>query len=251
MASPGQKSSRSPSRPAARAKAPLATVSIVGPGGVSLKGGKRPKRGFGKDSMLRADRADASSLLLRRYGEAFAQSGETGKAVSFKVEVSPDGSARATPVEAVGADHGIVQVETQHERNPELEQALAAARQRGQIAAAEILKGSDMLSADDFAKRLGTSRMTVNTKRQNGQVLGLDGAKRGFRFPVWQLDAEGKPYPEIAVLHDRLGAPWAVYRLLIQRQAALGGLTGRQALERQMGRNLVALAESVARGDFA
>jgi hypothetical protein len=40
---------------------------------------------------------------------------------------------------------------------------------------------------------LGTTRVTVNTKRQSGQVLGLDGAKRGFRFPVWQLDAEGKP----------------------------------------------------------
>ncbi len=91
-----------------------------------------------------------------------------------------------------------------------LQTALAEARKRGQLRAAEILGGDDMMSADAFAKVLGTPPVTVNTKRQSGQVLGLSGAKRGFRFPVWQLNMEGRPYPELPVLHQRLGGPWGL-----------------------------------------
>ena len=92
-----------------------------------------------------------------------------------------------------------------------------------------------MLSAEDFAKVLGTSRVTVNTNRQNGQVLGLDGAKRGFRFPLWQLDS--------------LGSAWAVYRFLVQPQRELDGLTRREGLARGRSRSILQAAESVAR-DF-
>lgn len=136
------------------------------------------------------------------------------------------------------------------DEDAELEAALAAARERGRLRAADILGSDDMLSAEAFAKILGTTRVTVNTKRQSGQVLGLDGAKLGFRFPVWQLDAEGKPYAELAVLHERLGGPWAVYRFLVQHHGALDGLTGREALERGRGRDAIAAAEGIAWGDF-
>ena len=74
-----------------------------------------------------------------------------------------------------------------------------------------------MLSADDFAALIGTSRVTVNAKRQNHQILGLDGAKRGYRFPAWQLDENGKPFAALPDLFDRLGdSPWAVYRFLVE-----------------------------------
>jgi len=188
--------------------------------------------------------------LLQRYGEAVARSHEAGRPMSFRVEVDPDGGATVTAVEDATGEAGAFPVEEVRERSPELDRALAVARERGRIRAADVLGGADMLSADDFAELLGTTRVTVNTKRQHGQLLGLDGAKRGFRFPAWQLDADGKPYPELAVLLDRLGAPWAVYRLLVQPQSALGGLTGREALERGKGPELVAAAEGIARGDF-
>lgn len=136
-----------------------------------------------------------------------------------------------TPVEEATAAPEPV-VEAAQAPDAELGAALAAARERGRLRAAEILGGDDMLNADAFAKVLGTTRATVNTKRQAGQVLGLDGAKRGFRFPVWQLNAEGKPYAELSMLHERLGGPWAVYRFLVQPHGELDGLTGREALER-------------------
>jgi hypothetical protein len=131
----------------------------------------------------------------------------------------------------------------------ELKAELTAARELGRLRAAEILGGDDMLSAEAFARTLGTSRVTVNAKRQSGKILGLGGAKRGFRFPVWQLDAEGKPYAELAALHERLGGPWAVYRFLAQPHGELDGLTGREALERRKGTAALEAAESVGR-DF-
>ena len=39
-----------------------------------------------------------------------------------------------------------------------------------------------MLSADDFAALIGTSRVTVNAKRQTHQFFGLEGVRRGYQF---------------------------------------------------------------------
>lgn len=186
--------------------------------------------------------------LLQSYGDAIAKSREAGRRVSFRVDVDPEGETIVTPFEeTIAAPEPVAEEATAPD--PELQAALAAARERGRLRAAEILGGEDMLSADAFAEMLGTTRVTVNTKRQGGQILGLDGAKRGFRFPVWQLDAEGKPYAELSVLHERLGGPWAVYRFLVQPHGELDGLTGREALERGKVRAALDVAESVGR-DF-
>uniref|UniRef100_E6VPH5 Uncharacterized protein n=1 Tax=Rhodopseudomonas palustris (strain DX-1) TaxID=652103 RepID=E6VPH5_RHOPX len=185
--------------------------------------------------------------LLQVYGDAITKSRTAGRPVSFRVEVDPEGETVLTPVEDVAVPEPVA--EEAGAPDAELEAALAAARERGRLRAADILGGDDMLSAEAFAKILGTTRVTVNTKRQSGQVLGLDGAKRGFRFPVWQLDAEGKPYAELAVLHERLGGPWAVYRFLVQPHGELDGVTGREALERGKVKAVLEAAESVGR-DF-
>lgn len=186
--------------------------------------------------------------LLQGYGDAIAKSRMAGRPVSFRVDVDPEGEMVVTPVEgAIAAPEPVV--EEAAAPDAELTAALAAARERGRLRAAEILSADDMLSAEDFAKMLGTTRVTVNTKRQSGQILGLDGAKRGFRFPVWQLDAEGKPYAELAALHERLSGPWAVYRFLMQPHGELDGLTGREALERGKVKAALEAAESVGR-DF-
>jgi hypothetical protein len=187
-------------------------------------------------------------VLLLGYSAAIAESVTAGRQVSFRVDVDPEGVTVVTPFEeAVAAFEPIAKDASA--RNSELEVALAAARKRGRLRAADILDRAEMLNADELAKRLGISRVTVNTKRQNGLILGLDGAKRGFRFPEWQLDAEDKPYVELAVLHERLGGPWAVYRFLVQPHGELNGLTGREALERGKGKAAIEAAESVGR-DF-
>jgi hypothetical protein len=188
------------------------------------------------------------STVLRRYKKAIAVSRATGKAVSFRVVVDARGGTDVTPLgEAAVASARAT--EKSVTRDPDLEAALSAARARGRLRAAEILEGDDMLSADQFAKRLGASRVTVNAKRRSGHVLGLEGAKRGFRFPVWQLDAEDKPYTVLAKLHQQLGGPWAVYRFLVQPHDELNGLTGLAALERGKNETALEAAESIGK-DF-
>lgn len=180
--------------------------------------------------------------LVEQYLRAARRSQEAGGAFSFRVEVDPAGEATVFPVEAARVEPAVAPA-------PGLQRALAAARERGRLLAAEVLSSDDMVSAEDFAAVLGTSRMTVNTKRQNGQLLGLDGAKRGFRFPLWQLDAEGKPFAELQALHEVLGGAWAVYRFMVQPLGELDGMTGREALARRRSQAVLRAAESVAR-DF-
>jgi len=197
-------------------------------------------------SRVLANSPKPMKALLQGYGDAIAKSRTAGRRVSFRVDVDPEGETIVTPVEEITVTS---ESEVDDVLAPELDVALAAARERGRLRAAEILSGDDMVSADAFARILGTTRVTVNTKRQSGQILGLDGAKRGFRFPVWQLDAEGRPYAALSILHERLGGPWAVYRFLVQPNGELDGLTGREALERGKIKATLEAAESVGR-DF-
>lgn len=190
--------------------------------------------------------------LLKGYGEAVAKSRAAGRAVSFRVEVDPTGGTTVTPLEEPPGGTAASQIEAADAIDDDLQRALEQARGRGRARAAEILAAEDMLSADQFAALLGTSRMTINTKRQNHQVLGLDGAKRGFRFPAWQVDEDGKPFSALPALFERLGGgPWSVYRFLVQAHPELDGLTGREALRRGKADQALEVAESIAQGTFA
>ena len=197
--------------------------------------------------------ADFKKVLLERYQEAVARSRKIGHRVSFRVEVDPAADAQTiTPVEEQPIASEIAfPVEDTGKPDAELEAALGAARERGRKRVAEIVAGDDMLSAAAFAKLLGTSRVTVNAKRQNGQVLGINGAKRGFRFPVWQLDTDGRPFAVLPALHATFGNnAWAVYRFLVSPHGALDRRTGLRALQQGEDAAVLAAAESVARGDF-
>ncbi|TPK60057.1 XRE family transcriptional regulator [Mesorhizobium sp. B2-4-19] len=197
--------------------------------------------------------ANFKKVLLERYQEAIARSRKFEHRVSFRVEVDPAADAQTiTPVEEQPvASDDVFPVEDTGKPDAELEAALAAARQRGRMRVAEIVAGEDMLSAEAFAKLLGTSRVTVNARRQSGQVLGIDGAKRGFRFPGWQLDKDGRPFGALSALHAALGnSAWAVYRFLVSRHGALDGRTGLRALQQGDDALVLAAAEGMARGDF-
>ncbi|MER8778561.1 XRE family transcriptional regulator [Mesorhizobium sp. M0977] len=192
-------------------------------------------------------------VVLERYQEAIARSRKIGHRVSFRVEVDAAADAQTiTPVEEQPiASDDIFPVEDTGMPDADLEAALAGARARGRKRVAEIVAGEDMLSADAFAKLLGTSRVTVNARRQSGQVLGIDGAKRGFRFPVWQLDEDGRPFGALPALHAMFGnSAWAVYRFLVSRHRALDGRTGLRALQQGDDASVLAAAEGMARGDF-
>jgi DNA-binding transcriptional regulator YiaG len=180
----------------------------------------------------------------RAYARAVQLSRQTGKEVRFVVDIGPDGAETVTGFEEGSASYaGPSQREARHS---ELGRALADARRRGQLRVAEILAGPEMLSADAFAARLGTTRATVTAWRHKHQVLGLEGATRGFRFPDWQVGPDGKPFRALPQLFDRLGEAWAVYRFLVQHHPELRGMTGREALQKGRVKAVIEAAESVA-----
>jgi hypothetical protein len=111
--------------------------------------------------------------------------------------------------------------------------ALAEAQERGVSRAVEILSGREMLSAADFAKYIGVSREAVRAKHQRDEILGIRGAKRGLRFPKWQVTPNGKLLPDLPQLFKLLGGDsWTVYRFLIQHHPELEGDTALSALLR-------------------
>jgi hypothetical protein len=180
--------------------------------------------------------------LIEAYAEALEKSRLSGRSVRFEVDVRPHGTFGITEFDVGSPDPEI---------DDDLAGALDAARAWGRERVADILSGDDMLAADAFATLIGTSRMTVNVRRRNQQVLGLEGARRGYRFPAWQVGEDGKPFAALPALFERLGGlPWTVYRFLVQSHAELGGITGREALRRGQMARAIEAAESVARGDF-
>jgi hypothetical protein len=129
----------------------------------------------------------------------------------------------------------------------DLDAALAEARERGVSRAALILARRDMLSASEFAKFIGVSREAVRGKHQRHEVLGLKGAKRGLRFPKWQVTSDGGLLPEFPRLFDLLGGDsWTVYRFLTQHHPELEGDTALSALQRGKISQVLVAAENTA-----
>jgi hypothetical protein len=179
-------------------------------------------------------------ILLESYAQALATSSATRQPVDLVIQVQPSG------------DHDLVSSTEMPtaESNP-LPDALAEARMRGKHMVAQILAGDEMLSVGDFASLLGTTRTTINTKRQKHVLLALHGATRGFRFPSWQIDSDGQPLAALPKLFRRLeDDAWAVYRFLTERHPELDGLTGLSALRRGKDKQALEVAESISHGTF-
>ncbi len=191
------------------------------------------------------DLSSFTGLLVRFYEKAEKRSRSSGRSESFVVKVVPGKTPQITLIETDARE-----VETARDGQDELERALAAARERGRTTAGEILSAPTMLSADKFASLIGTTRETVNVKRQKHQLLALDGSKRGYRFPDWQLDENGKPFTIFPQLFEHLGkSSWAVYRFLVQSHPELNGESGLDALRRGRDKEVLKVAESAVR-DF-
>lgn len=174
--------------------------------------------------------------VLAGMGRAARQAEDTQRPVKLTIMVQPDRTAPTVDVEA-GAD--------------DLDIALAEARTRGAARAAEILTGRDMLSADDFARLIGVTREAVRQKALRREALGLQGAKRGVRYPAWQVTRDGGLLPELPQLFALLGdSPWAVYRFLTQPSPTFKGAPPLETLRAGAVKPVLEAAEGIARGDF-
>jgi hypothetical protein len=176
--------------------------------------------------------------VLEVLAEAAEQAKQSGDAVALTVRVTP---RTAKP--------SITSAAVKHDA---LEEALIGARARGARHVAEILRDPDMLPGREFALLIGTSPETVNQKRKTGELLGLEGAARGIRFPKWQITNDGRPLPGLKSVFEILGGdPWMVYRFLTQRHNELAGASALDAMKSGRLDDVKNVAQNLKAGIFA
>jgi hypothetical protein len=130
--------------------------------------------------------------------------------------------------------------------------ALTAARARGMALKEELLADPDMLNTASIAERLGMSEEGVRLKRKRHEILGLEFAKRGIRYPGWQILPDRQLLPALPRLFALLGDdPWRLFRFLQQHHSELGGRRALEALRRGRVEAVLAAAENAASGAFA
>ncbi len=173
-------------------------------------------------------------IILSR---ADAKKVASGSAAAIKATV-----LTGEPVEAAG------------DQTPEqaLDRALKDARGRGKAVKERLLGDPEMLSTADMAERLGMSEEGIRLKRKRHEVLGLEFARRGIRYPRWQLSENRQLLPALPRLFSILGdSPWTVYRFLLQHHPELGGARAVDALKRGRIDGVLAAAENTASGAFS
>ncbi len=101
--------------------------------------------------------------------------------------------------------------------------SLAARQQR--------LAAADMISTDEAAQLVDTTRVTINAWIAKGRAVGLTQTKRGFRMPRWQF--EPSMWEALPKLSTALGTTegWALLSFLESPLGALDGRSPRQAIE--------------------
>lgn len=104
------------------------------------------------------------------------------------------------------------------------------------------LEADDMLSTDQAAELVGTTRVTINAWIAKGRAIGLTQTRRGFKLPSWQFEpAVWEAVPQLAkALGTQEG--WALLTFLETPLGALAGQTPRQAIEQGHAARVIELA---------
>lgn len=131
---------------------------------------------------------------------------------------------------------------------------LERARKRGADYRAAVLAGPDMLTGEEFGKKLGggITRQAVDAKRKAKEIFALSWGSRRMLYPAWQLETAifGRPLKRVlAALLEKEDDPWVVYRFFTTPEAALGDVTPLEALRRGRIDEVVSAAEVFANRD--
>ena len=188
-----------------------------------------------------ATKKGALGRLIAGYADTAAKAELTGQTFLVTYSVTPDGTAEA-----------VSEAPAEEATGGPLDAAIARAKARGATKVADILKGADMLTAREFGPLIGASHETVNAKRKRDEVLGLEGATRGVKYPSWQVTNAGLPLPGLARLFAVLGEqPWTVFRFLLTAHAELSGRTALDAMKSGQVDAVVEVADNLTTGTFS
>jgi len=107
----------------------------------------------------------------------------------------------------------------------------------------ERLRAADMISTDEAAQLVQTTRVTINAWIAKGRAIGLTQTKRGFRMPRWQF--EPSLWEALPRLSAALGTNegWALLSFLESPHGGLNGITPRQAIEQGQSDRVIKIAE--------
>ncbi|MCB5412415.1 helix-turn-helix domain-containing protein [Pseudogemmobacter faecipullorum] len=115
------------------------------------------------------------------------------------------------------------------EMDGDVAKAVARAQQRGRETAASVLNHPDMLTGEDIAQRMGMSRQAVYKATITNKLFALEGAKRGYRYPLWQIDEAGVRHKGLQEVISLVGNGWEALRFF---SASADGIFNRERLGR-------------------
>lgn len=199
--------------------------------------GARIKKAFqliGKnEDLVLAHREKAGKKVFARKGRSYPRKGSY--------------SATAD----AGLDKDAAGLTSSSDKQSPLEGALARARERGQVRAAEILSGKEMISGDELGRLIGISRQAIDKRRKAGDLIALDGPARGVKYPRWQVSDDGFILPGISeVLTLCNGQAWTAYRHLVSEFPDGTGDALYTKLRQGFEEEVLDYVESLTRGEF-
>lgn len=114
------------------------------------------------------------------------------------------------------------------------EASLVPARIRGLLNRQHLLAAEGgAASVGEVARLLGISRQAVDKRRREGKLIGLATGRRGYLYPLWQLDRAGTlPGLETVLKELRGHDPWMQLAFMLNGNIWLGGDRPLDALRR-------------------
>jgi hypothetical protein len=93
----------------------------------------------------------------------------------------------------------------------------------------------------------GISRQAVDKRRRAGKLLALPAGERSWRYPVWQLEAEGGVLPGLEEVLRNFGVedPWTRAAFLLGGNDRLSGKRPLDALREGLVEDVARAARSV------
>lgn len=110
----------------------------------------------------------------------------------------------------------------------------------------------EVLSSNEVAARLGLkSRQSVHDWLRKGKIVGWQTAKRGYMFPVRQLDERNRPIEGLGDIVALFEDAYAAWLWLTTPRNALDGEEPLAVLARGQRDRVIDAAEGRLQGDFA
>lgn len=94
---------------------------------------------------------------------------------------------------------------------PANHQAIARAIDRGALVRKDMEEDEGgSRSSEQIAELLNITRQAVDQRRRARKLVAWQDAAGHWRFPVWQFDETGRPFPDLAsILEELPGDPWS------------------------------------------